>query len=116
MNSTRRDPETGATTESAWLKIPARDRHMKDPLGLAYYRRLSLTEMTVYTQQPGDPATAVEQHEASNLRKRALIGADGTERIPLAPGQHHARLRTVSGATSGRVAVSVSIVLQTHCG
>ena len=79
------DPETGEKTESAWLKIPARDRHMKDPLGLAYYRRLSLTEMTVYTQTPGDPATAVEQQEAAKLRKRAAIGSEGTDRIPLAP-------------------------------
>lgn len=27
-----------------WMKIPRREKHFKDPLGQAYYRRLSLTE------------------------------------------------------------------------
>jgi hypothetical protein len=39
------NPKTGKPrTVHEWIVLPKRGQHMKDPLGLTYYRRLSVTE------------------------------------------------------------------------
>ncbi len=53
------DPKTGKTqTTAEWVDLPKRRNDYKDPLGLTYYRRLSLTELASYST-PGTmlPAT-----------------------------------------------------------
>jgi hypothetical protein len=54
-----------------WIKIPRRPRDFKDPLGQAYYRRLSLTEnvsnpTTPHTQMP--PKVMTELQQRRNVR------------------------------------------------
>lgn len=80
------DPETGATGHvHEWLEMPRRDVHMKDPLGLSYYRRLSITEMLTSSITAMNSPQTPEKEEAARLRQRASFGLNGQERIPLAP-------------------------------
>lgn len=69
-----------------WLKIPNRDEHMKDPLGLTYYRRLSVTEQVAQTIP--DYVTPAS-FEKVDVRQRRMEVANGFlpnyPRIPLAP-------------------------------
>jgi hypothetical protein len=71
----RDDPAGGKpTTVDEWVVFPARDQHMKDPLGLAYYRRLSLTEAA--SQALADSATAdtFNREEAQKARIQVAVG------------------------------------------
>lgn len=44
------DPQTGKTrTTAEWVDLPKRRTNYRDPLGLTYYRRLSLTELASYS-------------------------------------------------------------------
>ncbi len=85
------NPETGepewTKSASEWVDVPNRRQHYKDPLGLSYFRRLSITEM-VSTALPSrfTPAT-FEKNEAVIRRRGVAVGvAAGTDlRVPLDP-------------------------------
>lgn len=80
------DPKTGTPkTVHEWVTIPDRDVHMKDPLGLTYYRRLALTEMVSGTTWAMTTPQSAEKAEATRLREKASVGLHGKEPIPLAP-------------------------------
>jgi hypothetical protein len=79
---------------SEWEVMPTRARHMKDPLGLSYYRRLSLTEAVSQTLPDGQTADTFNRVKAQEDRGRVAItgftrpGPDGkpeTVVIPLPP-------------------------------
>jgi len=63
--------------EARWVKIPSRERDFKDPLGQAYYRRLSLTEYVAHST----PITALPKDYRETLEKRRNSFAA----IPLSP-------------------------------
>src|SRR5205085_1275491 len=63
------DPSTGAKTyKYEWVVIPRRPADVRDPLGLGYYRRLSLTEQLAR----GSPGLAVptDQFEKTEVFRR----------------------------------------------
>jgi hypothetical protein len=67
------DNDPDVPKECAWVYVPTRADHFKDPLGLSYYRRLSLTENTAQYQRAGyylPPAeqALVEQRRQSDAR------------------------------------------------
>lgn len=79
------DPVTGKNEVlNEWITLPRRDKHMKDPLGLTYYRRLSLTEMVSGTIPDLYTASSFEKGDVRErrIRQAALLAED--ERIPLA--------------------------------
>jgi hypothetical protein len=63
-----RDGVPRKTYEYRWVVLPRRPADVKDPLGLTYYRRLSLTEQ-VARMYPG-LAVQSEQFEKSEVRQR----------------------------------------------
>jgi hypothetical protein len=78
------DPATGKKKRvSEWKTFPRRDEHMKDPLGLTYYRRLSLTEMVAPTF-PDSFFPASMRQDAQGRRGAVAVGIDARERIPIA--------------------------------
>jgi hypothetical protein len=54
-----------------WLHMPRRKEHYIDPLGLSFYRRLSLTEYVAQYQAPGYVPLAAEQYQVLARRARA---------------------------------------------
>ena len=80
------DPATGKKmTTQEWVTMPRRDKHMRDPLGLSYYRRLSLAEM-VSIGVPGTMAPNTTEKSLSEQRRRAATAGVGVpEPIPFAP-------------------------------
>lgn len=91
------DPAGGKpTTESEWVVFPNRQEHMKDPLALSYYRRLSLTEAASQMTPDAQTADTFNRTEAQAARYQVAIsgyarpGADGREEkvvIPTAPAE-----------------------------
>ena len=80
------DPKTGKPAVAhEWTTIPDRATHMRDPLGLTYYRRLALTEMVSGTTWALNTPQTAEKAEATDLRQKAAFGLRGKEPIPLAP-------------------------------
>lgn len=74
--------------EANWITLPNRSEHMKDPLGLAYYRRLSITEQAAQTMPPmgytfETPEVVKRRMEAAGLAG----GIPGYPRIPMAPDE-----------------------------
>jgi hypothetical protein len=68
----------GKRTE--WVKLPQRPQHLRDPLALTYFRRLSLVEMTAMMAQPanfgsgGNPgALSGEARDVLERRKAAAV-------------------------------------------
>ncbi len=77
------DPKTGRKRIThEWVTYPRRDQHMKDPLGLTYYRRLSLTEMVAQTFPDSFFPQSMRQ-DAQARRGTVAFGVAG-ERIPIA--------------------------------
>lgn len=75
---TGKDPSTGRKQyQTQWVVIPRRPTHVRDPLGLSYYRRLSLTEHvargTPGFDLPGD------QFEKSEVWLRRFNRSSGTQ-------------------------------------
>ncbi|MDB5312146.1 MAG: hypothetical protein JWO38_6348 [Gemmataceae bacterium] len=66
--------------ETRWVVVPRRPADVKDPLGVAYYRRLSLTDQV--SRVVPDVLNAETQERRSRL---TLPGAD--PQIPLNPGE-----------------------------
>lgn len=63
------DPKTKATrTVAEWVELPKRRTHYRDPLGLTYYRRLSLTELASYST-PGTMLPQTWEKEDARLRR-----------------------------------------------
>lgn len=79
------DPSTGAKRiESSWVDIPNREVHYKDPLGLIYQRRLSITELVAGTSPSSLTPDNFEKGDAFNRRKSAAVNVDDpTSRIPI---------------------------------
>ncbi len=77
------DPKTSKKRIThEWVTYPRRDQHMKDPLGLTYYRRLSLTEMVASTF-PDAFFPQSTRRDAQERRGIVAVGVGG-ERIPIA--------------------------------
>jgi hypothetical protein len=75
------DPATGEkqyTTQ--WVVLPKRPADVKDPLGLTYYRRLSLTEQLAR----GSPGLRAATFERTEMYQRRMIVA-GPNAIPIHP-------------------------------
>ena len=82
------DPD--APKECLWVVLPRRDLHYKDPLGVCYYRRLSLTESLAQYQM--SPPSAAEQIKAAT--RRARVAEDPVAGIPREhPGQDNLERR-----------------------
>jgi hypothetical protein len=80
------DPKTGKPKVSAsWVTQPNRRAHMKDPLGLTYYRRLALTEQLAGTIPDLFSPSTFERLDARQRRLHAALGLEGKEPIPVAP-------------------------------
>jgi hypothetical protein len=65
------DPD--ATKDCQWIYVPRREAHYLDPLGLTYYRRLSITENVVHVQGPGYALLPAEQDKVM-ARRRSVEG------------------------------------------
>jgi hypothetical protein len=65
------DDDPDAPKDCEWAFIPRRKHHYQDPLGLTYYRRLSLTENVAQYHPPGYVPLAAEQQQALARRQRA---------------------------------------------
>lgn len=72
--------------EHEWLKIPNRGEHLKDPLALTYYRRLSLTEQVSQTIPDYITPASFEKMDVYVRREKAARGEyPNYPRIPIAP-------------------------------
>ena len=83
----KKDPKTGKQ-EARWITLPNRVEHMKDPLGLTYYRRLSITEQVSQSMPPMQ--FSFEVNEISKRRQEVaglLGGLPNYPKIPLAPAE-----------------------------
>src|SRR5947209_7385272 len=69
------DNDPDAKTECVWDYIPRRDVHFKDPLGLEYYRRLSISENIAQYPSRGYQLPPAEE-DAVQKRRNAGIGAE----------------------------------------
>jgi hypothetical protein len=75
------DPATGEKQyKTQWVVLPKRPGDVKDPLGLTYYRRLSLTEQLAR----GSPGLRAATFERSEMYQRRMIVA-GPNAIPIHP-------------------------------
>ncbi len=79
------DPKSGKPKrESAWLDLPNRATQFKDPLGMTYQRRLSITELVAQTQSSGLTPDNFEKNDAVNRRRQVAVNVeDSGGRIPL---------------------------------
>ena len=79
------DPKTGKPKrESAWLDLPSRATQFKDPLGMTYQRRLSITELVAQTQSSGLTPDNFEKNDAVKRRQQVAVNVeDASARIPL---------------------------------
>ena len=71
-------------TESSWVTLPRRDEHFKDPLGLGYYRRLSITELVAGSVPSNLTLATFEKNEAYRRRQEVAMPAHPNH-IPLIP-------------------------------
>jgi hypothetical protein len=79
------DPATGQP-EAEWVQLPRRDLHMKDPLGLTYFRRLSVTEQISMTVPDYVTPSGFERLDIRQRREAVALGnLKDYPRIPLAP-------------------------------
>ncbi|QEL13735.1 hypothetical protein [Limnoglobus roseus] len=78
------DPQTGKP-EAKWVTMPSREHNWKDPMGLSYFRRLSLTEQASGSMPQLNPQS--DEWRDINARRRAVAqGAQpNVAEIPLAP-------------------------------
>jgi hypothetical protein len=76
------DPKTGKP-EAEWVTMPDRKAHWKDPMGLAYFRRLSLTEQASQSM-PGISEQTAEWQEIY-ARRTAVTQLPPASAIPFSP-------------------------------
>ncbi len=67
------DPATGKP-EAKWVTMPSREHNWKDPMGLSYFRRLSLTEQLSGTMPPMNVGSD-EMREIKSRRDAVAQGA-----------------------------------------
>jgi hypothetical protein len=73
------NPKTGKPkVVHEWIVLPKRGQHMKDPLGLTYYRRLSVTEAVSTTIPDLYTAQSFEKLDVRRRRAKAVIGIERT--------------------------------------
>ncbi len=79
------DPKTNKKrVESAWIDLPNRASQFKDPLGLTYQRRLSISELVASSTPSNITPDNFEKNDAVNRRKRVAVNVDSpSSRIPL---------------------------------
>lgn len=86
------DPTTGKS-QAEWYTLPDRKTQWKDPLGLTYYRRLSVTEQV----SQGVPDYTADTAERRAVRERRTKSAAGLwsnyPRIPFAPEDEGSQYR-----------------------
>jgi hypothetical protein len=84
------DPKTGLVPltadgspakkrRSEWIDIPKRNSHFRDPLGLTYYRRLSITELVSYSTPGGVYSMPWERNLAIQNRRNNELGLAGVQ-------------------------------------
>lgn len=76
------DPDApgGTRTTAEWVDLPKRRDNYKDPLGLTYYRRLSLTELASYST----PGTMIPQSwERDAVVQRRVMNQRGLSDKPV---------------------------------
>ena len=82
-----RNADTGAAewtkAASEWVDVPNRRDHYKDPLGLTYYRRLSVTEMVSQALPSRFAPGTFEKNDAVMRRQGVAVGL-GLQ-VPLDP-------------------------------
>jgi len=81
-----KDDDPDAPKECAWIYVPTRSTDYKDPLGLAYYRRLSLTENVAQYHRSGyylppNEATQVELRRQKEDQRIPRYGQPQVQRI-----------------------------------
>jgi hypothetical protein len=78
------DPST-QRPEADWVTLPNRKFHWKDPLGLTYYRRLSITEQVANAM----PLLQNEERKEIDARRQQVAqgGYANIPRIPLDPNE-----------------------------
>lgn len=79
------DPKTNKNKiESSWIDLPNRATQFKDPLGLTYQRRLSISELVATTTPSNFTPISFEKNDAVNRRRQAAVTLDDPgSRIPL---------------------------------
>ncbi len=83
--------KTGETRHH-WMTLPKRSTQMKDPLGLTYFRRLSITEQA--SQTAPAPILSFEANDITRRRQRVAGGIGGYSnypKIPIAPDEFEAQ-------------------------
>ena len=130
------DPATGKPeVKHEWQTLPRRNDQYRDPLGLTYYRRLSITEMVSGTLPDPYLPNSAEKLSAKQRRIAVAMGLNNREPIPLAPAEFepeamqyrvplphvtryllpaYARHLAVEHAAPGRRVVSVKIYRVEH--
>jgi hypothetical protein len=78
------DPDApGGTTQTAeWVELPRRRTDYRDPLGLTYYRRLSITELPSFGQPGTSMPPSWEKAKVMELRKANEFGQAGRVPVP----------------------------------
>ena len=81
------DPKTNKPkVESGWIDLPNRANQYKDPMGMTYQRRLSITELVATSTPSNITPENFEKNDAVNRRKQAAVNVDdASSRIPLLP-------------------------------
>lgn len=78
------DPKTGKP-EAEWVNMPDRKQHWRDPMGLSYFRRLSITEQGSQLM-PGISEQTAEWREIDARRAAVAQGSyPNTPAIPYSP-------------------------------
>ena len=62
---------------SEWVAMPRRRTQFRDPLGMTYYRRLSLTELVSYSSPGTVTAFSMEKSNAVQRRRDNELGLNG---------------------------------------
>jgi len=69
--------------EFGWIDMPNRKDHFKDPLGMTYYRRLSLTELVSESAPANLTPTNQAKVEAGKLRNKATVVSENGSKMPI---------------------------------
>jgi len=69
--------------EFGWIDIPNRRDHFKDPLGMTYYRRLSLTELVSQSTPASGMQFNYAKLQAQELRKKATVVSENGSKMPV---------------------------------
>jgi hypothetical protein len=94
LDTEETDPSTGKTTKnSSWVISPHRATNMRDPLGVSYYRRLSLTESAARVGSDLSLLTEDKKQAVARREAVALGTLPGHKMIPYAPENFEPKYR-----------------------